>query len=225
MESTKKSPEDQMQVLAQLQRRAEEAEASGARTAKTLRFALIGATTVILTTIIAGGIFLSRYPMDRIIVTDNTKAFCEAQTQGEPLIGPNTVTEFAKDCALDIDTMAYDSIERDLTRAANKCMLPEFRKAFFEASWLADRIKTVETGLYRVKPQTTGPVLITNSGNTSMGYLWRVEVPVKRTYLQGDSPKGANERIYQMDVYRVTKDAFNPVGLGINQITETTQRR
>lgn len=210
------------QVMLQLQKRVEQAEKSRTDAARTARYALYGFSGVLLTTLMGVGIVLSRYPMERYLYTDNAKEICEAQVLDVPLITTNTVTEFAKDCMLDLDTFAHDTFEKDLTRMASRCLTPGFRKKFMEVEWLSDRVSTVRTQLLRVSSQTTGPVLVASSGPTADGYMWRVQIPVKRTFRQGDTPKGSNERVYEVDVYRVVKDAFNPVGLGVNAMYERT---
>lgn len=210
------------QVMLQLQKRVQQAEKSREDAARTSRFALYGFSSVLLTTLMGVGIVLSRYPLERYLYTDNAKEICEAQVQDVPLITTNTVTEFAKDCMLDLDTFAHDTFEKDLTRMASRCLTPGFRKKFMEVEWLSDRVSTVRTQLLRVSSQTTGPVLVASSGPTADGYMWRVQIPVKRTFRQGDTPKGSNERVYEVDVYRVVKDAFNPVGLGVNAMYERT---
>jgi hypothetical protein len=210
------------QVMLQLQQRVVQAEKSRSDAARTARVALYGFAGVLLTTLLGVGVVLSRYPMERYLYTDNAKEICEAQVLDVPLITTNTVTEFAKDCMLDLDTFAHDTFEKDLTRMASRCLTPGFRKKFMEVEWLSDRVSTVRTQLLRVSSQTTGPVLVASSGPTADGYMWRVQIPVKRTFRQGDTPKGSNERVYEVDVYRVVKDAFNPVGLGVNAMYERT---
>lgn len=210
------------QVALQAAKQADEARQQAQSTAKV---AIISSLVVISVSLIGVAVVASKYPLERYVFTDNAKAICEAPLEKSPLVTTNTVTEFAKDCAIDIDTFAYDSVERDLDRMVSRCLTPGYRKKFFEASWLDQRIKTVKNGLLRVNSQTTGPVLVTNSGSTVDGYLWKVQVPVKRTYRQGDSVQGSNERIYELDVYRITKDAYNPQGLAINAIVEKTAVR
>ena len=210
------------QVLLQLHERVQQAETSRADAARTARLALYGFAGVLLSTLMGVGIVLSRYPMERYLYTDNAKQICDAQVQDTPLITTNTVTEFAKDCMLDLDTFSHDTFEKDLSRMASRCLTPGFRKKFMEVDWLSDRVSTVRTQLLRVSSQTTGPVLVASSGPTADGYMWRVQIPVKRTFRQGDTPKGSNERVYEVDVYRVVKDAFNPVGLGVNAMYERT---
>lgn len=210
------------QVMQQLHKRVLQAEKSRADAARTSRFAMYGLAGVLLTTLVGVGIVLTRYPLERYLYTDNAKTICEAQVQDVPLITTNTVTEFAKDCMLDLDTFAYDTFEKDLSRMASRCLTPGFRKKFLEVDWLADRVGTVRAQLLRVSSQTTGPVLVASSGATPDGYMWRVQIPVRRTFKQGDTQKGSNERVYEVDVYRVVKDAFNPVGLGINAMYERT---
>jgi hypothetical protein len=210
------------QVILELKRRADEAVKSRNDAARTTRFALYGCAAVLLTTLLGVGVVLTRYPLERYLYTDNAKEMCEAQVYDAPLITTNTVTEFAKDCVLDLDTFANDSFEKDLTRMASRCLTPGFRKKFMEVDWLSDRVSTVRTQLLRVSSQTTGPVLVASSGPTADGYMWRVQIPVRRTFRQGDTPKGSNERVYEVDVYRVVKDAYNPVGLGINAMYERT---
>ena len=212
-----------LQVLAEIQKarvaetlRANEAE----RTAKLAVRGLIGVVGVSLLCV---GIGLARLPLERYLYSDNAKAICEAQLQSEPLITANTVLDFAKDCVLDMDTFAHYSVEKDLSRMAERCLTPDFRRAFFKAPWLKDRIQTVQEGYLRVAAQTTGPVLMESSGPTAEGYKWTLQVPVKRTFLQGDAVKGSNQRMYRVDVYRVVRNAYNPVGLGINRIEETSQ--
>lgn len=214
-----------LQVAAAALQAAKQADEARQHAQRTAKVAIVGSLAVIAASVIGASVVASKYPLERYVYTDNAKAICEAPLEKSPLVTTNTVTEFAKDCAIDIDTFAYDSVERDLDRVASRCLTPGFRKKFFEASWLDQRIKSVKNGLLRVNSQTTGPVLVTNSGNTVDGYLWKVQVPVKRTFRQGDSVQGSNERIYEMDVYRVTKDAYNPQGLAINAMVEKTAVR
>lgn len=215
--------ETSLQVLHELQKRAQQAEASKDQAVRTTRHALWALGGVTLVSVAVGAIFATRFPMERYIYTDNAKAICEAQLEDQPLVTASTVTDFAKECTLDIDTFGHDSVERDLSRMADRCLTPEFRKTFFEASWMGSRIDTVRSGFLRTSSQTTGPVLITSSGPTAQGYLWKVQVPIKRTFRQGDTIKGNQERVYLLDVYRVTKNAQNPVGLSINQVTERSK--
>lgn len=210
------------QVILQLQQRVGQAEVSRDSASRTARAAVYGVAAVLLVSMAGVGLVLTRYPMERYLYTDNAKAVCEAQIQSEPLITTNTVTDFAKDCMLDLDTFAHDTFEKDLTKMASRCLTPGFRRQFMQVDWLADRVSTVRTQLLRVSSQTTGPVLVASSGPTADGFMWRVQIPVKRTFRQGDTPKGSNERVYEVDVYRVVKNAYNPVGLGINAMYERT---
>lgn len=213
-------PNEYLQVMQELRKRAESAESALKEDKKTLRYNLIGTIASVSVMAISASIVLSKYPMDRYIHTDNAKAFCDAQTQGEPLITLNTVTEFAKDCALSIDDFSHDNAIEKLNKMAAQCLTPSFRESFFKAPWLAQRVETVQNGLLRVHSQTTGPVLVQSSGMTPNGYMWRVQIPVKRYFKQGESAKGSNERVYIADVYRTTKDAFNPHALAIHAINE-----
>lgn len=214
-----------LQTLKELQQRNEVAEAQLAQSIRTGRFALGGLVAVICTVGISAAVIFSKYPMERYIHTDNAKQFCEAQTQDQPLITLNTVTEFAKDCALDIDTFGHDNAIENINKMAARCMTPGFRDEFFKADWLASRVDLVQKKLLRVNSQTTGPAIIQSSGPTPNGYMWRVQVPIKRYFRQGESLQGTNERVYIMDVYRVTKDAFNPVGLAIHAVNEVNPSR
>lgn len=187
---------------------------------RTARWAFVGLGAVAVMAITAGVVVATRFPLERYLYTDNAKEICEAQVEELPLVTSNTVMDFAKECVLDMDTFAHDTFEKDLTRMANRCFTPGFRKKFMEMDWLADRVSTVRSGYMRVSSQTVGAVLIADSGPTPQGYRWLVQVPVKRTFRQGDSPRGSNERVYDVEVYRVLRDAYNPVGLGINAIVE-----
>jgi len=211
------------QVLNQLNSRVEEAQAGRDDAARSAKLAIIGLSVVTTVSLLGVVIALRTLPLERYLYSDNAKVVCDAQLKDDPLVTTTTVTEFAKDCILDMDTFAYDSVERDLSRMADKCFTPEFRKTFFQAPWLADRITTVRDGFLRVNAQTTGPVLVASSGPTAVGYQWKVELPVKRSYRQGDVVKGSNNRTYRVTVYRVVRNAFNPVGLGINSVEEISQ--
>lgn len=214
-----------LQLLKELQQRNAASEAQLAQSIRTGKFALAGLAAVICTVGICSAVIFSKYPMERYIHTDNAKQFCEAQTQSQPLITLNTVTEFAKDCALDIDTFGHDNAIENINKMAARCMTPGFREEFFKADWLASRVETVQNKLLRVNSQTTGPVIVQSSGTTPNGYMWRVQVPIKRYFRQGESLQGSNERVYIMDVYRVTTDAFNPVGLAIHAVNEVNPTR
>lgn len=214
-----------LQVIKELTERTLASEQNLADTQKTLRTVVWSGASVLFAFGVAALVVLQKYPMDRYIYTDNAKEICEAQTYEAPLVTTNTVTEFAKDCALDIDTFGYDNAEQNLVKMANRCLLPNFRKKFFTAPWLEDRVNTVKQGLYRINSQTTGPTLVHSEGQTPNGYMWRVEVPIQRFYRQGDALKGNNQKVYVMDIYRVRSDAFNPVGLGINAINEVNAKR
>lgn len=207
-------------LLGQMQKRLEDSQKAAQQSKKTAIAALAGVAVIGLTTVIGISVFVSKYPMEKYLYTDNAKAVCEAQLQDQPLVTTNTVLDFAKGCMLDMDTFGHDDYADRLNRMASTCFTPGFRKKFLEIDWLADRVSTVKTGLLRVSSQTSGPVLLGESGVTADGYRWRVQVPVKRTFRQGDSPKGSNERVYEVDVYRVVRDAYNPVGLGINGVYE-----
>jgi len=213
------------QVMAQLAARAKNAEAQKAESDKTIRTLIFCLSGAIVLPPLAAWAILNKYPLDRYMHTDNAKAICEAQMSSVPLITTNTVLDFAKDCALEIDTFAYDTVEQSLSRMANRCLTPNFRDEFFKQPWLGDRIATVKRDLLRVSSQTTGPVLVESSGDTPNGFMWRVQIPVKRSYRQGEAVKGNNERVYIMDVYRVVKEAYNPVGLGINAVNEKSATR
>lgn len=211
------------QILTQMSRRVQEAELARDQAARAARIGVIAFASVVTICLLGVYVALRALPLERYLYADNAKALCDAQLQEAPLVTTSTVTEFTKDCILDMDTFAYDSVERDLTRMADKCFTPEFRKSFFQAPWLADRITTVREGFLRVSAQTTGPVLVVNSGPTAVGYQWKVELPVSRSYRQGNTLKGSNSRAYKVTVHRVVRNAFNPVGLGINSVEEISQ--
>lgn len=215
-----KTEADWKQLAYAMNVRAEQAEDSKLQAQKTARAAVIAFAVCTVGGLVAAATLLSRFPLERYLYTDNAKAICDAQFQEEPLVTTNTVTEFAKECVLDMDTFAHDTFDRDLSRTAGRCFTPGFRKKYMEMPWLKDRVDTVRDGYLRVSSQTTGPVLVVASNPTADGYHWRVQVPIKRSFRQGESPKGSNERVYEVDVYRVLKDAYNPVGLGINAIYE-----
>ena len=214
-----------LQVAGIQRQRVEASDATVRLQARTIKFGIGGSFLMLVATIVAVGAVLGRYPLERYFITDNAKQICEATLDTRPQITQSTVTEFAKECVLDMDTFAHDSVERDLTRMADRCFNPEFRKVYMSQPWLADRITTVREKLYRVSSQTVGPVLVTKSSDTPHGYMWQVQVPVRRTFRQGEAPVGFNDRVYVVDVFRVTRNAYNPVGLGINQITEHTLAR
>lgn len=211
---------DLLGVIAQQAKRMDEQATALNEAKSTTKVVSICGTILFSAFAIGGAIVFSTFPLEHFLYTDNAKAICEADTKKEPLVTVNTVIEFAKDCAIDIDTFGYDSVERDLTRMAERCLTPDFRSEFFSAPWLGERVDLVKNSLYRVSSQTTGPVLVQSSGFNQHGYMWRVEVPVKRIFKQGDSTKGTTEKVYVIDVYRVVKNAFNPTGLGINSIVE-----
>lgn len=211
------------QVLEQLQRRAVAAENSAIASGRAAKTAVICLGVVTTSVLIVGGFALWKLPIERYLYAENAKAICEAQLEAEPLVTTNTVLDFAKECMLDMDTFAHDSIERDLTKVANRCFTPNFRKTYFEAPWLAERIDTVREQVLRVASETRGPGLLEGEGNTAEGYRWIVQLPVKRTFRQGETIKGRQERVYRVQVYRTVKNAFNPVGLGINAVDERTQ--
>lgn len=211
------------QVIAELLKRAKLSEEARVAASGTARIAIAGLSVVVFVSLTGIAVALWKLPIERYIYTDNAKAICEAQLEGEPLVTSNTVLDFAKDCLLDMDTFSHDSIERDLTRMANRCFTPGFRKNYFEAPWLADRISTVRDQFLRTSAVTTGPVLIESEGPTAEGYKWIVQVPIKRTFRQGDAIKGTQDRTYRAEVFRVTKSAFNPVALGINKLDERTR--
>jgi len=211
------------QILNQLQKRVQEANAARAESARNAKIAVIAFGAVTVVSLCGVVVALRVLPLERYLYADNAKALCDAQLQEAPLVTTSTVTEFVKDCIVDMDTFAYDSVERDLTRMADKCFTPEFRKTFFQAPWLADRITTVREGFLRVSAQTTGPVLVVSSGPTAVAYQWKVELPVNRHYRQGNTVKGSSSRAYKVTVYRVVRNAFNPVGLGINSVEEISQ--
>lgn len=208
------------QLAVELQKRVKSESDRATQARKVAVFAVGGAIATAIVSIIGVSVLVSRYPMEKYLYTDNTKAVCEAQLQDQPLVTTNTVLDFAKGCMLDMDTFGHDDYADRLNRMASSCLTPGFRKKFLEIDWLSDRVSTVKSGLLRVSSQTNGPVLLSESGPTPDGYRWRVQVPVKRSFRQGDSPKGSNERIYEVDVYRVVRDAYNPVGLGINGVYE-----
>lgn len=208
------------QLLRELQERLTAETRNKEEAKRTARWALVGLGAVAVMAVAAGVIVATRFPLEKYLYTDNAKEICEAQVQDLPLVTSNTVMDFAKECVLDMDTFAHDTFEKDLTRMANRCFTPGFRKKFMEMDWLADRVSTVRSGFLRVSSQTSGTVVIADSGATADGYKWVVQVPVKRTFRQGDSPRGSNERVYDVEVYRVLRDAYNPVGLGINAIYE-----
>lgn len=211
------------QILNQLQKRVQEAQVARAESARNAKVAVIAFGAVTVVSLVGVVLALRVLPLERYLYADNAKALCDAQLQEAPLVTTSTVTEFVKDCIVDMDTFAYDSVERDLTRMADKCFTPEFRKTFFQAPWLADRITTVREGFLRVSAQTTGPVLVVSSGPTAVAYQWKVELPVNRYYRQGNTVKGSSSRAYKVTVYRVVRNAFNPVGLGINSVEEISQ--
>lgn len=212
-----------LQVIAELNKRVETAEQGFGAASRTARLSIVGLAATITVSLAGVAVALWKLPIERYIYTDNAKAICEAQLEGEPLITTNTVLEFAKDCMLDMDTFSHDTLERDLGRVSNRCFTPNLRKRYFEAPWLADRIATVKEQFLRVASETTLPGLVESEGPTAEGYKWVVQLPVKRTYRQGEVLKGKQERVYRVDVYRITKTAFNPVGLGINSIDERTR--
>ena len=211
------------QVIDALTKRAVSAETSQRAAERTAKSAVVSLAIVIGVGITAVGIGLWQLPIERYLYSDNAKEICEAQLEAEPLVTSNTVMDFAKECMLDMDTFSHDSLERDLTKVANRCFTPSFRKTYFEAPWLGERIDTVKEQFLRVSAETSGPVLVESEALTALGYKWIVQVKVKRTFRQGENIKGRQERVYRVHVYRVTKNAFNPVGLGVNAIDERTQ--
>lgn len=208
------------QVVRELRERLRQAESSRDDAQRTTRWAVGGLAVVILATMSGIGITLNRFPLEKYLWTDNAKQYCEAQVQDDPLVTTNTVLDFAKECVLDMDTFAHDSWRKDIDRMSSRCLTPEFRKTLLQAEWYSDRVSTVRSGLLRVSSETTGPGVVIDSRPTAQGFLWRVQIPVKRNFKQGDSPKGSQERVYEVEVYRVVKNAYNPVGLGINGIYE-----
>lgn len=213
----------EQQVIAELHKRAELSEAARKAASRTAHVAVASMSATMLIALGAIAVALWKLPIERYIYTDQAKAICDAQLEPEPLVTVNTVLDFAKDCVLDMDTFAHDSIERDLSRVANRCFTPGFRKVYFEAPWLDDRINTVREQFLRVSSETTGPVLVESEGPTAEGYRWTVQVPVKRTFRQGDAVKGKQDRVYRAEIFRVTKNAYNPVALGINKLDEKTR--
>lgn len=216
--------ESSAQLVASLRVRALASEEQSIHDRKVASLSVICLAVVVSCSALSFLTIYLKLPVERYIYTDNAKAICEAQLEPEPLVTSNTVLDFAKDCMLDMDAFAYDSVEKDLTRVANRCFTPGFRKNYFEAYWLSDRIATVKEQFLRVSSETTGPVLVESEGPTPEGYRWVVQVPVKRTFRQGDSIKGRQERFYRVEVFRVVKSAFNPVALGINKLDERTER-
>ncbi|SFF31822.1 DotI/IcmL/TraM family protein [Paracidovorax wautersii] len=208
------------QVLLEVRRRLLAETNSRQQAQNTARIALMGLLVVVTAGVGAAITVVKMFPMEKYIYTDNAKAICEAQVQDEPLITTNTVLDFTKECILDLDTFAHDTFDRDLSRMANRCLTPQFRKKFLEVDWLNDRVATVRQNFFRVSSQSNGQPILAASGPVPEGYKWVVQVPVRRTFRQGDTPRGTNEKVYEVEVYRVVRNAYNPVGLGINQIVE-----
>lgn len=211
------------QVIAELDKAATTAEIGRIAAVRTANIALVCLASTVFVSLTAVAVAIWRLPIERYIHSDNAKAICEAQLEPEPLVTTNTVLDFAKDCMLDMDTFSHDTVERDLSRVANRCFTPGFRKVYFEAPWLADRIGTVKDQFLRTSAETTGPALVESEGPSAEGYKWIVQIPIKRTFRQGETIKGRQERVYRAEVYRVTKSAYNPVALGINKLDERTR--
>ena len=211
-------------VIAELQKRTALAEATGSLFRRQAKWSIACAAVVCVVTVVGVGVLATSFPLERYIYVQDAKPVCEAQLLREPNLATSTVLDFAKECTLEMDSFSHDTVEKNFTRVAQKCFTPGFRKIFFEAPWLNDRVTTVKDGLLTVSSETTGASLVESEGDTQQGYRWVVQIPVKRYFRQGQSIKGSDSKVYRVEVYRVTRNAYNPVGLGINSIVERSQR-
>lgn len=175
---------------------------------------MVGCVTVV-------AIGVTFFPRVKHVKVDSTEALCTIESTPQPVVSVGLVTDFAKECLLDLDGWGFDDYERRLTQATSRCLTPEFRKAYMTNPTLSSRISTVRDAVLRVKPMTENVPQIESEGEGKDGaYRWVVQVPLRRTYIQGGTKKSEQSVLYNATVVKVPRQAYNPVGLAIESLVE-----
>jgi len=191
---------------------------SAERFAKTgLRSATISAVAAGLVLVI-GVIF---FPRVKHIAVDNTEAVCPIEATAQSMVSSGLITEFAKECVLDLDGWGFDDYERRLKQATDRCMTMSYRKAYLTNPTINSRISTVREGVLRVKPTAIDVPAISEQGKSADGAdSWTVQIPIRRAYFQGEKTLRPQEVVYNVTVVRVPRQAYMPLGLAIENLVE-----
>jgi len=188
------------------------------------RYAKTGLLSAILSVggfVAITALYLIIFPRVQHVAVANTDVVCPLESTSQSIVSATLITEFAKECVLDLDSFGFDDYDRRLKQVTDRCMTLEYRAAFLTNPSVSSRIQTVRDGVIRVKPMVIDVPSISQQGKSPDGSdSWVVQVPIKRMYLQGDKRLSTQDVIYDVTVSRVQRQAYSSLGLAISKLVE-----
>lgn len=162
------------------------------------------------------------YPKYRFIPTKDNNAICEVFSIADGNVTIPTVTEYASDAIIDLNTYDYVNFQETINRAASKWLTESGRKSYLKTLDESGNLERVKKGKLILRSTKSGAGQVEEDGLLEgRQHYWLVQVPVMIEFYVGgeEKPNNRQDFLASVTVVQVEPTASNKKGVAIERIT------
>lgn len=161
-----------------------------------------------------------RFPQREFLWTANAQAVCKAVKLDHASVHHATLTQFAMEAAIGLNSFDFLNYRRSLTLTTEQYLTPHGRDQYFKALDDTGIIDVIKKNYFTVSSFVSDPPQIRNKGTKDQVPFWIIEVPITIWYAAGQQRISEN-RTLTMTVITVDPSPQNSKGIAIDSIVSS----
>lgn len=182
---------------------------------------LLGNTAQAATLVVVFTAMVAWYPKYRYIPTTNNTAVCEVSPESDPRVTPATLTEYAKDAVVNVNSYDYVNYRSRLEAATAKYFTGEGRRQYMASLDSSGNLDKVIKGRLILRSMAINTPQLEEQGRKPTGQrFWIVHVPTSIEFYSGgeQQPRSRQDFIAIVTVIQTPASATNLKGIAVESI-------